>query len=93
MAWLANVMPINYIEWGIKYAEEEGFSDAKAAFVIVKESWDKVKEFWPQEHIAGVNAIPVEWLVDRANDITRAPLYRRFAQMILYEWQKEQEAR
>ena len=40
-----------------------------------------------------VPAIPVEWLNDRAKDITRAPLYRRYAQMIIDEWQKEQEAR
>ena len=38
-----------------------------------------------------VDAIPVEWLDDRANDITRAPLYRRYAQMLMDEWQKEQE--
>jgi hypothetical protein len=36
-----------------------------------------------------VEAIPVEWLDDRANDITRAPLYRRYAQMLMDEWQKE----
>ena len=40
-----------------------------------------------------IDAIPVEWLDDRANDITRAPLYRRYAQMLMDEWQKEQEAR
>ena len=40
-----------------------------------------------------VDAIPVGWLDDRANDITRAPLYRRYAQMLMDEWQKEQEAR
>jgi hypothetical protein len=39
-----------------------------------------------------IDAIPVEWLDDRANDITRAPLYRRYAQMLMDEWQKEQEA-
>lgn len=31
-----------------------------------------------------IPAIPVEWLIDRANDPERAPLYRRYAQM-LYE--------
>lgn len=40
-----------------------------------------------------IDAIPVEWLDDRANDITRAPLFRRYAQQLLDEWQKEQEAR
>ena len=40
-----------------------------------------------------VEAIPVEWLIDRANDPERAPLYRRYAQMLIEEWQKEQEAR
>ena len=39
-----------------------------------------------------VEAIPVGWLDDRANDITRAPFYRRYAQMLMDEWQKEQEA-
>ena len=39
------------------------------------------------------DAIPVEWLDDRANDITRAPLFRRYAQQLLDEWQKEQESR
>jgi hypothetical protein len=40
-----------------------------------------------------IDAVPVEWMDDRANDITRAPLYRRYAQMLMDEWQKEQEAR
>lgn len=39
-----------------------------------------------------IDAIPVEWLIDRANDPERAPLYRRYAQMLYEEWQKEQEA-
>lgn len=40
-----------------------------------------------------VEAIPVGWLIDRTNDLERAPLYRRYAQMLIEEWQKEQEAR
>ncbi len=40
-----------------------------------------------------IAAIPVEWLIDRANDHERAPLYRRYAHMLYEEWQKEQEAR
>ena len=40
-----------------------------------------------------IDAIPVEWLIDRANAPERAPLYRRYAQMLYEEWQKEQEAR
>ena len=39
-----------------------------------------------------IDAIPVGWLIDRANDPERAPLYRRYAQMLYEEWQKEQEA-
>ena len=39
-----------------------------------------------------VPAIPVGWLIDRANDPDRAPLYRRYAQMLYEEWHKEQEA-
>lgn len=39
-----------------------------------------------------IYAIPVEWLINRANDPERAPLYRRYAQMLYEEWQKEQEA-
>lgn len=38
-----------------------------------------------------VDAIPVGWIIDRANDPERAPLYRRYAQMLYEEWQKEQE--
>lgn len=38
-----------------------------------------------------IEAIPIDWLDDRANDITRAPLYRRYAQMLIDEWQEEQE--
>ena len=44
------------------------------------------------ENAPTIAAIQVEWLDDRANDITRAPLYRRYAQMLMDEWQKEQEA-
>ncbi len=40
-----------------------------------------------------IDAIPVEWIIDRANDPERAPLYRRYAQMLYEEWQKEQEAK
>ena len=47
----------------------------------------------PTVDVPTIDAIPVDWLDDRANDITRAPLYRRYAQMILDEWQQEQEAR
>ena len=40
-----------------------------------------------------IDAIPVGWMIDRANDPERAPLYRRYAQMLYEEWQKEQEDR
>lgn len=43
------------------------------------------------ENAPTIDAIPVEWLIDRANDPKRAPLYRRYAQMLYEEWQKEQE--
>lgn len=42
-----------------------------------------------------IDAIPVGWLEDRVYDMKRAPLYRRYAEMLLMEWlqeQKEQEA-
>lgn len=39
-----------------------------------------------------IDTIPVDWLIDRANDPKRAPLYKRYAQMLYEEWQKEQEA-
>lgn len=42
-----------------------------------------------------INAIPVKWLEDRIYDMKRAPLYRRYTEMLLIEWlqeQKEQEA-
>ena len=45
------------------------------------------------DSVPTIDAIPVEWLIDRANDPERAPLYRRYAQMLYGEWQKEQEAR
>lgn len=45
------------------------------------------------EKAKAIAAIPVGWLIDRANDPKRAPLYRRYAQMLYEEWQKEQEAR
>ena len=43
-----------------------------------------------------IPAIPVAWLEDRVYDMKRAPLYRRYAEMLLMEWlqeQKEQEAK
>ena len=40
-----------------------------------------------------IDAIPIGWIIDRANDPERAPLYRRYAQMLYEEWRKEQEAR
>lgn len=47
------------------------------------------------EALPTIDAIPVEWLNDRIYDMKRAPLYRRYAEMLLMEWlqeQKEQEA-
>ena len=38
-----------------------------------------------------VPAIPVEWLEDRVYDMKRAPLYRRYAEMLLMEWLQEQK--
>lgn len=46
------------------------------------------------EESAEIDAIPVEWLEERVYDMKRAPLYRRYAEMLLMEWlqeQKEQE--
>ena len=43
--------------------------------------------------VPAVDAIPVEWMIGRANDPERAPLYRRYIQMLYEEWRKEQEAR
>ena len=45
------------------------------------------------DEVPTIDAIPVGWIIDRANDPERAPLYRRYAQMLYEEWQKEQEAR
>ena len=58
--------------------------------MTVGEMFDKFCEGFRPEV---VDAIPVEWLDDRANDITRAPMFRRYAQQLLDEWQKEQEER
>lgn len=43
--------------------------------------------------LPAVGAIPVEWLAERAYDTSRALMYRRYARMMIDEWQKEQEAR
>ena len=43
-------------------------------------------KFLPDYQPEIVEAIPVEWLIGRANDIKRAPLYRRFAKMLIDEW-------
>lgn len=54
--------------------------------MTVGEMFDKFCEgFQPKV----VDAVPVGWLIDRANDPERAPLYRRYAQMLYEEWQKE----
>lgn len=45
------------------------------------------------ENAPAVDAIPIGWIIDRANDPERAPLYRRYVQMLYEEWQKEQEAK
>lgn len=52
--------------------------------------WSEVERMLRE--LPAVDAMPVEWLIDRANDPERAPLYRRYAQMLYEEWQKEQEA-
>lgn len=38
-----------------------------------------------------IDAIPVKWLEDRVYDMKRAPLYRRYAEMLLMEWLQEQK--
>lgn len=43
--------------------------------------------------LPAVDAVPVGWIIDRANDPERAPLYRRYAQMLYEEWRKEHGAR
>ena len=65
---------------GVKYEVE----------MTVAEVFDKFFDgFQPKV----VYAIPVGWMIEQANDPGRAPLYRRYAQMLYEEWQKEQEAR
>ena len=54
--------------------------------------WDRGDVEHKINEMPTIHAIPVEWLDDRANDITRAPLFRRYAQQLLDEWQREQEA-
>ena len=54
---------------------------------------DTIEYFLDDDISPTIPAIPVEWLIDRVNDQERAPLYRRYAQMLYKEWQKEQEAR
>lgn len=39
-----------------------------------------------------VLAIPIEWINERINDKSRAPLYRRYAEILLSEWLKDNEA-
>ena len=68
------------IKWFFRpYSNEEYYSNLDV--------WRALKA------IPTIDAIPVEWLIDRANDPERAPLYRRYAQMLYDEWQKEQETR
>ena len=50
-------------------------------------------KFLPDYQPEIVDAILVEWMIGRANGIKRAPLYRRFAKMLIDEWRKEQEVR
>ena len=66
-----------------RYCEHRGVDDETLAAVqMVK---------FKVEKIPTIDAIPVGWLIDRANDPERAPLYRRYAQMLYEEWWKEQE--
>ena len=73
--------------------------DAYSLIDIVQKAREKAKTLtgmdfiWLVEDQPIIDAIPVGWLIDRANDPERAPLYRRYAQMLYEEWQKEQEAR
>lgn len=39
-----DAIPVEFMDRIIKYAEKEKFADAKAAFVIVKEAWKKIKK-------------------------------------------------
>lgn len=74
-----------YIEEYSELEPETGFHSLK--WCAMEEAKDTLLMLPP------VDAIPVEWLIDRANDHERAPLYRRYAQMLYEEWQRGQEAR
>lgn len=55
---------------------------------------EAAREFCDMVDIAPtIDAIPVEWLINKANDQERAPLYRRYAKMLIEDWNKEQEAK
>ena len=54
--------------------------------------WDRGDVEHKINEMPTIGAIPVGWLIDRANGPERAPLYRRYAKMLYEEWQKEQEA-
>ena len=45
------------------------------------------------ENAPTIDAIPVGWMIDRANAPERAPLYRRYAQMLIEEWNRAKETR
>ena len=38
-----------------------------------------------------VLAIPIDWINEKINDKSRAPLYRRYVEMLLSEWLKDKE--
>lgn len=54
--------------------------------------WDRGDIEHKINEMPTVDAIPVEWLAERAYDTSRAPMYRRYARMMIDEWQREQEA-
>lgn len=82
----------------IKHFNDRALSVRPTGFETTVGRWLNGKEYTTIQmaiewisRVPTIDAIPVEWLDDRANDITRAPLFRRYAQQLLNEWQKEQE--
>jgi len=82
---ISRAAAIDYLMTNMGWRDEDGYEvdDADEKRAIITDLLNGVP---------AVDAIPVEWLIEQANNPERAPLYRRYAQMLYEEWQKEQEA-
>lgn len=45
---------------------------------------------WAVINAQEIEAIPIEWINNKAEDASRAPLFRRYIQELLSEWKMEE---